>query len=333
MQPIQPTLVIDRFEMSYRLGENNTLPVRMAKDVMSYYRDSALARSLAPMRYAKNGPSSPKCTVPLAGFLPSKLTVECGVAVDRNRARRPYLKFTFNVDRLSQDETARMSFHKVMNDFLPGGGYAELMEEGNVLYAEFAYDIPGLDIATIDTYSPRMRAGSWHVNTEGSPQTIYLNDGLIKRQLAFCTYNKGAADRVRRHYIRRRRLGRIEARCRFNNNDKHRHMTIGGLAHIENPFQTLAIYSRSAMEQVFTAKRDANFLEHASRHGLQSTLTATKGADYARRLRLLEACKLDDWDRRAAWAQIDEALAATTLTISGELYPELDAKARNPRAQ
>lgn len=331
--PIQPTLLIDRFEMSYRLGENNITPVRMAEDVMRYYAANKIASFIEPMRYANNRWPSLRCTAPLAGFLPSKLTVECGVAVDRNGARRPYLKFTFNVDRLSQDETARISFHRVMHDFLPGGGYGELLEEGNVLYAEFAYDIPGLDIATIDTYSPRMRAGSWHPNADGSPQSIYLKDGLSKTQLTFCTYNKNAADRVRRHYIRRQRLGRIEARCRFNNNDKHRHMTLGGLAHIENPFQALAIYSRSAMEQVFTAKRHANFLEHASRHGLQSALTGTKGADYARRIRLLEACKLDGWNPEAAWTRIDEALAAAALTTSGELYPELDAKARNPRAQ
>lgn len=318
--------------MSYRLGKNNIWPVRMVEDVMREYAANGLGTFIKPMRYPNNGRPSLRLAVPLAGFLRATLIVECGVAVDRNRIRRPYLKFTFNVDRLRQDETARVAFHKAINDFLPAGGYAELMEEGNVLYTEFAYDVPGLHIAEIDTYSPHMREG-WNVQVDGSPQTIYLKDGLTRPQLDFCIYDKAAHDRAKHHYIRRPRPGRIEARCRFNNNDKHRHMTIGGLPHIDNPFQALAIYSRSAMEQVFTAKRHANFLEHALRHGLQSALTATKGADHARRLRLLEACKVESWDPEAAWAQIDEALAATILTISGELYPALHAKARNPGAQ
>lgn len=332
MQPIPPTLLIDRFEMSYRLGENNTWPVHMLEEIMHEYVANGLGAFIKPLRYANNGRPSLRFTVPLPGFLRHTLTVECGVAVDRKRILRPYLKFTFNVGRLSQDETARVAFHKAMNDFLPAGGYAELLEEGNVLYAEFAYDVPGLDIAKIDTYSPSMREG-WHVQVDGSPQTIYLKDGLTKTQLGFCIYDKAAHDRAKHHYIRRPRPGRIEARCRFNNNDKHRHMTIGELARIENPFQTLAIYSRPAMEEVFTAQRHANFLQHALRHGLQSALTATTGADYARRLRLLERCRLSWWNPVAAWAQIDGAVAATALTIPRPLYPALEAAARNPRVQ
>lgn len=318
-------------ELSYRLGKGNIVPVLMAQDAMRYYVNNGLANRLAPRRYANNHLPSQRCVIPLQGVSRLKLFVESGVSLDRNRIQRPYLKFEFNVDRLSCDETARRYFHRVMNDFLPGGGYAELVKEGNVLYAEFAYDIRGIDIHTIDVYSRRMQRGEWWIGPNERLQTIYLDDGRSKRREAFCVYDKKSSDRKRRHHVHRGQLLRIEAKSRFNNSQKYRGVTLPELGGIANPFESLVILDRAKVEQTFTAKRHTNFLSNLSRYGIQRALQGTTGADHERRLRMLEQCRVNWCNPQAAWAGVNSAIDTANLALEGELDANSQrAKARNP---
>lgn len=300
-----PSLSIDKLALSYRFGEGNAFPLQIIGDVMEdYIRDGRATRN-QPGRYLNNcGRPATRSTVRLTTFPRATLFVEYGVAFGRDRKRHPYAKFEFNANRIATREATRDAFIRVMDDLLPAGGYSELIEEGKVLYAEFACDIPGVDVATLDAYSPQMRRGVWIKD-----ETLYLTDGRAKRETEVCIYNKKLSDWKRHHHLRRRPMARIEAKRTFNNNRHLRELSLPELARIDNPFESLILYDRALIPQIFTAKRHASFLVKATPHGVQHAFAGTRGADRERRLRMLEECRLPQWRPDEVWGQVEEAIA------------------------
>lgn len=300
-----PSLSIDKLALSYRFGEGNHFPLQIIGDVMESYIRDGRATPMRPGSYPNNyGRPATRCTVTLTTFPRATLFVEYGVAFGKDRRRHPYAKFELNANRIATRDTTRDAFIRVMDDLLPAGGYSELVEEGKVLYAEFACDIPRVDVSALDAYCPQMRRGERIQN-----ETIYLKDGRAKRETEICIYDKKRSDWKRHHHLRRPARARIEVKRRFNNNRHLRELSLPELAQIDNPFESLILYDRTLIPQIFTAKRHASFLAKATQHGVQHALAGTRGADRERRLRMLEECRLPQWRPDEVWRQVEEAIA------------------------
>lgn len=250
--------------------------------------------------------SSQRISVPLFANPKIELCVETGITRNRGNAW-PYAKFEINVQRLSRNFIAREAFHLAMNDFMPGGGYQELCQDGYVLYAEFAADFSGLNVADYDAYSPHMVDGEW-IHPSGNLETINLNDGKRTREYAFTIYQKDRQEWEVHRHRRRRVILRAEAKRRFNHTPTYRKIRLAQLPEIRNPFATLGIYERSSLVDVFRAARDRNFLEAAQRVGLQGAFAGTGGGNRARRERKLTSCHVDWWDPERVWAGASDAV-------------------------
>lgn len=307
-------LCLDKLAICCRFGADNFFPVQLIQTVMRDYARNRLASGQEPAGYANTRYPPLRCSVPLTTLPHTSLFIECGAAIDWNGINRPYAKFEFNVDRISRNEEARLRLHRVMRDFLPAGGYAELTEEGYVVYAEFACDIRGIEVATIDAFSPRMATGEWITsNASPGPGTIYVRDGRQDRIEEFCIYDKKKSDFRRHCHLHRHTTLRIEARRRLNRTRTYREMRLTELGTINNPFESFAIYDRARIAQVLAADRHAGFLSSATRNGIQQAFAGTAGQDRARRLRMLDGCRLTWWSPQAAWADIHDAVSTALL--------------------
>ncbi|MDA8259070.1 MAG: hypothetical protein M0Z99_26115 [Betaproteobacteria bacterium] len=194
-----------------------------------------------------------------------------------------------------------------MFDFMPGGGYRELCQDGYVLYAEFAADFSGLNVADYDAYSPRMVNGGW-ILPSGDLETINLDDGKRTREYAFTIYQKDQQEWEVHRHRRRRIILRAEAKRRFNHTPTYRKIRLAELPTIRNPFATLGIYERARLVEVFRAQGDRNFLEAAQRIGLQGAFAGTGGGNRARRERKLTLCHVDWWNPEQVWAGANDAV-------------------------
>ncbi|MBK9522160.1 MAG: hypothetical protein IPO13_11225 [Rhodocyclaceae bacterium] len=308
MNLIPRPLCIDRLELSYRFGANNLVAQGIVNDTMKMLVRVREARKLEPRRYPNCREPCERIAISLSRLPKRTLVVETGKPF-KNGSTWPYAKFEFNVQGLSRNDLARSSFHRAMNDLLPGGGYGELCEDGYVLYAEFAADFAGLNVAEFDAYSTQMKAGAWIK----SPitrwlETINMNDGRSTRELAFTVYQKSLQERVVLHHWRRVLMLRIEAKRRFNHTKKHKHIRLAELPNIDNPFEGLGIYQRARFTNIFTSIRDQKFLDEIGHYGLQDTLSRTRGVDRARRERKLAACNEEWWNPAETWLGIDNAV-------------------------
>lgn len=301
LQVVGKELIMDRVEVCLRLGKNNFVDLNIAQDVLQQYIHHDEAKHLQPRWYRNNSHPSQVVQIPLSNDWRHCLTVESGSAIDRNRIFRPYVKFVFNVRHLAANESVRNRFNSVMIDVIGSGGYPVLLQDGYVLYAEFAADFRGVGIESLDAHCPTLDQGRYFVR-DGVIKTINLHDGRPGRPEAFCAYDKKQADWELRKHLRRGPLVRIEAKRRFNRTPTYRKLRLYELHRIPNPFASLRIYHRERIEQVFTAARHQGFLADVRRGGVQDALAKICGADRARRERMLENCRVDWWNPEQAWA-------------------------------
>ena len=300
---------MDKIEVCLRLGENNFDALHIIQDTLSLYVERNEAFYLKPRHYG-NIRYSLVVQIPLLPPdypLSYNLIVESGSARDWHGSSRPYAKFCFNVEGLSTNERACRRFLEILQDIIPSGGYADLLEDGYVVYAEFSADFRGVEVESLDAYCPSLNQSLYNFR-DGVRKTINLHDERPGRPEAFCIYDKKRADREQHHRIRRGPLVRIEAKRRFNRTPNYRELHLNELHRIRNPFESLRIYDRNRIEQTFTAARHRNFLEQFQREGVQAALTGTRGADRDRRERMLDTCKVDWWNPEQAWAGKNNAI-------------------------
>lgn len=277
---------------------------------MKMYRARRLARHLRPRYYPNCKKPCERIAIQLFRRPKLVLIVETGIPY-KNEIARPYVKFSFNVQRLLCNDVARQAFHTAMLDLLPSGGYQDLSEDGNVLYAEFAADFTNLAIADFDAYSPEMKEGEWFKSQASQqPETIYLIDGKKTRKHAITIYQKSRQEwEVLRHH-RRRVVLRVESKRRFNHTPETQKIRLAKLSGIANPFEGLGIYDRAQLMEIFKSARDRNFIDEAMRFGIQSTFTGMReGNDKDRRLRMLARCHVDWWNPEEVWNGREDAIS------------------------
>lgn len=306
--PVQRPLKIDRLELSYRFEPANFWPIGHIRAMLEDAIADSSARRVGVRRYPNSESPSERVAISLRVRPRRVLVVETGIVEDRNGDTRPYAKFEFNVQGLLVDESSRASFLLAMSDLLPGGGYRELCENGYVLYAEFAADFIGVDVAGLDAFSEEVEIGRWFPGS-AQRETLSLGRESGVREYSFTIYNKTKQEREVEHRIRRRQITRIEAKRRFNHTKTYRKIRLGELASIENPFMTLRIYEAEKFQEVLAAARHQRFLDVAARDGVQNAFLGTRGDDRRRRLNLLEECRVQWWAPETVWGDgIDNAV-------------------------
>lgn len=303
---------MDKVEMALRLRENNFLDLNITNDILDIYINRNEAFELRGNHYPNNIHRSRVTCLPLLNDRRLNLIVESGIASDRNRRLQPYVKFSYNAQRLLTNPIANERFQHILLDLIPSGGYPVLLEEGYVLYIEFAADFRGVDVATLDAYCPGLDETEYF-SPGGRVETICLHDQRAGRPNAFCMYDKKLSDRVRQGHIRRGPLTRIEARRRFNRTPEYRSLHLSELHFIPNPFATLQIFERERIDQTFKAQRHRNFLTIAQSSGVQRAIAGTRGADRERRERMLEQCRAEWWNPDEAWNGLQRAIQRTSL--------------------
>jgi len=318
---LRPTaLLIDKFEMSLRLGENNFVTLRFFEDILRDYVQRGEALYGGRIKYSNNRRGSKLHTIYLLPDRRCNLAVEMGVATDRNGRHYPYVKFSFNVQRLSSYPDAGRQLRVVLSELSSNGGDTNLLDDGYVLYAEFSADFRGVSIESIDAYHPTLDT-SLYFFRNSEIKTINLHGQRPGRPEAFCIYDKALADREKSVRIRRGPFLRIESKRRFNRTPTYQQLQLEGLHSIPNPFRELRIYDREAMESTFTAARHKSFLTKVRQQGVQAALAGTRGADRDRRERMLdEHCRVDWWDPERTWAGRHHAINAVRALLGGSLY-------------
>lgn len=298
---IERPLKMDRIEVSLRYGANNFVSLNIINDIIKMHKDSREAFTAGRNQYPNNRNPSFLTRYPLLTERKLNLHVETGAARDREGKMHPYAKFTYNAQRLITNPVACQRFHQVIDDLVPNGGYSSLLEDSYVNYVEFAADFFGIDVNTIDAYSPQMTE-ALYISINGNSRTTVLNDGRTGRPCSFCLYDKKQADWDQQKHLRRGPYLRVEARRRLNRTPTYRELRLCQLSSIPNPFESLRIYDREIIQQTFTAIRDRGFRELARTAGVQEALMKTSGADKVRRLRMLENCRVEWWSPEIAWA-------------------------------
>ncbi len=303
---------MDKVEICLRLGNNNFVALEIVNDILDMYIDRGEAFELRGNHYRNNSHRSRGTRLPLLNSGRLNLIVESGIASDRNRRLQPYVKFSFNAQRLLTNSVASERFQEILLDLIPSGGYPVLLEEGYVLYTEFAADFMGVDIATLDAYFPGLDETEYF-STGLRVETICLHDQRAGRPNAFCMYDKKLSDQIRQGHIRRGPLTRIEAKRRFNRTPEYRSLHLSELDRIPNPFASLQIFERERIKQTFKANRHQNFLATARNFGVQRAIAGTRGADRERREHMLENCRAEWWDPDEAWDGLQDAIQRTSL--------------------
>lgn len=208
---------IDRLELSYRFGKNTHFPVQVIDDLLELLRlrDDVTVGKLKSGSH-REGASYNRCTISMKQYRGEKVTVETGTA-NNKWGIFPYAKFSFNHARIFRHEGAMELFLSVMDDLLPGGGYQELIDEGNVLYAEYAIDFNFICMNEVDIFSPSMDRGDVYIiGADGNLETVSISNSKEKpRQLSFTVYDKKKQLRAKKAIIVRGGLVRIEAKRRF----------------------------------------------------------------------------------------------------------------------
>jgi len=316
--PVGPQpLSIDKLEMSLRLGRNNFVTLGFLANMLQIYVRRGEARYQRPIQYSNNGRGSRFHTIYLLPNRMCSLGVETGVATDRNRRHHPYVKFSFNVQRIRSFPDAGRRLRVVLSELSSNGGDTSLFDDGYVLYAEFSADFRGVEVESIDAYHPTLDT-SLYFSRHSAIKTINLHDQRPGRPEAFCVYDKGLAEREKPVRIRRGPFLRIESKRRFNRTPTYQQLQLEGLHSIPNPFRELRIYDREAMESTFNAARHRNFLTKVRQQGVQAALAGTRGADRDRRERMLdERCRVDWWDPERTWAGRHHAINAVRALLGG----------------
>jgi len=316
---VQKGLTIDKFEMSLRLGHDNFVILDFIEDVLQMYATPGNGRYNGDNRYPHNRRISKRWMIYLVPDQRCVLHVETGAATDRNGRHHPYVKFSFNVQRLSLLPNARQRLLVVLSELSPTAGYTDLLEDGYVLYVEFSADFLGVEVDLIDIYH-RTLDTSLYFPRDSVIETINLHDERPGRPEAFCMYDKKRADREKHWRIRRRPLLRIESKRRFNRTPTYQKLQLEGLHSIPNPFRELRIYDRQRIETTFTAARHRNFVTHVRQKGVQAALAGTRGADRIRRERMLEeSCRVHWWNPETIWAGRHHAINTVLALLGGSL--------------
>lgn len=306
---------MDKVAVSLRLGERNFDSLNIINDLLRLHVECGEAVRIGSRKYRNSRFPSSVFLVPLS-HLPTRsslrLIVETGCATDWHGKYQPYAKFEFNVQRLAGDQEAKQRFQRVMLDLIPSGGYPVLLEDGYLLYAELSADFRGVSVESLDSFSPKMEE-SLYFYRNGILKTICLHDNKPGRIEAFCIYDKKLADREQRCRVRRGDLLRIEARRRFNRSPRYRTLKLHQLPTITNPFSDLRLYSRKRIDEIFTAARHERFISEVRGSGIQFALAGTRGADRERRIRMLEACRVDWWNPQHTWHGIHNAMTEALL--------------------
>jgi len=208
---------IDKLELSYRFSENNHIPVQIISDLLKqlHLRDDVTVEKIKSGSH-RVGSSFNSCTIAMKQYPYETIYVETGTAINKH-GRFPYAKFSFNHDRIFRYEDVTDFFLSVMLDILPGGGYQELIDEGNILYAEFAIDLNFIRMHEVDIFSPSMDRGDvYFIGAGGNLETVSISDSKEKpRRSSFTAYDKKKQLRANKAYITRGALVRIEAKRRF----------------------------------------------------------------------------------------------------------------------
>lgn len=314
---LQAQLKIDKLEISMRLKQNDFDTLNFIQDILAMYVGRGEGRFEGRNRYPNNGRSSKRYTIYLLPNGRYNLSVEVGVATARNAKQYPYVKFSFNVQRIGWYREAKMRLLTVLGELSTSGGYTDLPDDGYVLYVEFSADFRGVEVESIDAYCPKLHNYQYFPGNSVI-KTINLHDKRRGRPEAFCIYDKKLEDRVKHRRIRRGPLLRIESRRRFNRTPTYRQLHLEELHSIPNPFRGLRVYDREQIESTFTAARHTNFLAHVRTQGVQAALSGTRGADRDRRERMLdESCRVGWWDPDRVWAGRHNAINAVLALWKG----------------
>jgi hypothetical protein len=270
----------------------------MLNDVLRDYERSSRATRLSAQPYQRARTRPKRSRITLSGSRFATLFVETGVA--RNRwGRFPYANFEFNLDALISCIETQQSFLRVMQDLLPSGGYADLVDDGYVLHVEFAIDFEKARMSELEFFHPRMSAGRRVGEASTPPDTVYLN-ARQNGTASYCIYDK-RKQLLRTHYYLRRSRMRVEARWRLNNTPRLRETRVRGLDSLPNPFEDLVILDREVLDEVFQARRHTNFLRNVHAHGLQHALRGNRTVDQERRIRMLSQAVVPWWNPHAIW--------------------------------
>jgi hypothetical protein len=286
----------------------------MIDDSLLHYEESSLATRLRaqPYKDVTHPPRRSKIELPGRHF--ATLFVETGVAWN-NSGRFPYANFEFNLEKILSCGETRRSFLRVMQDLLPGGGYADLVDDGYVLFIEIAIDFEKVRIAELEFFHPHMHSGQRVGDESAPPDTIYL-DPRQAGKASICIYDK-RKERRRTHRPLRRSRVRIEARWRFNHTPRLRETRIHELVSLDNPFEDLLILDRERLHEVFHARRHTNFLRNVQAHGLQQALQGRGNVDQERRIRMLQQAVVPWWNPQAIW-QGRQAAFESIATLARE---------------
>ena len=299
-------LKLDRIELSMRFGADTLVPLLIINDTIDSYVRDRFARPIELYPFQKGNSLARHVAISLSCFPKNTLTVSTGTSSGRGQGRYSWAKFSFNPNRILSHDEARLAFITAMYDLLPGGGCSELLDDGNVLYAEFAVDVAHANMATLDAYSRQMDIGSWLVR-EQAVSTVYLNKSKNRSEAAYGIYDKKRRDKETLSRIRRFPMVRIEARRRFNHNPTTQDLKAEGLFRIKNPFAGLELYETAQFANIFSAGCHASFLLDAQSRGVQNALASGSASMRERRLRMLHQCRATWWSPENAWQRAEEA--------------------------
>ena len=270
----------------------------MINDTLHHYEGVSRATRLRARPYQGVRRAPKRFSIDLPGNHFATLFVETGVA-HNPWGRFPYANFEFNLEKLLSCGATRRSFLSVMQDLLPAGGYADLVEDGYVLSVEIAIDFEKARIAELEIFHPQMNAGPRVGDESAPPDTLYLN-ARQRGKADYCIYDKRKQRRRTYRPLRRSRV-RIESRWQLNNTPRLRETRIHELASLANPFEGLLVLDREGLDEIFQAGRHANFLRNVQVHGLQHALQGRDNADQERRIRMLRQAVVPWWNPQVIW--------------------------------
>lgn len=296
--PISGYLTIDRVKLGFRFGENNPLPKAMINDCLKAYERAGRANRCRVQPYGDSVLPPRRSKISLPGLTRASINVETGAG----KGKYPYAAFDFNLNRLLACEESKNSFRDAFCDLVPGGGYEYLVENGFVLYVEFAIDFNRAEMRDVEVFHPRTTLGNRVGEPSSPPETIYLY-GSSNRIPDFCIYDKAKQLRMTTDRRVRTFRVRVEAKLKLNVNPCRSKTQVVTLHKLGNPFSNLRLYSSPALDTIFSADRHRSFLEKARRIGLQAALGGKDNADRARRLRMLEDARLSYWCPNGIWEE------------------------------
>lgn len=217
---------IDKLELSYRFGKNSHIPVYTINDLLEQLHlrgDVTVGKRKSGSH--RVGSSFNSCIITMKQYPFETIYVETGAVKDRTAKNQgdcfTYAKFVFNHDRITKHEDANTLLHSVMLDILPGGGYQELIDEGHILYAEFAIDLNFIRMHEVDIFSPLMDRGRVYFGNDGSLETVSISNSEDEhRESSFTVYDKARQLKANKAYITRGALVRIEAKRRFQSHSE-----------------------------------------------------------------------------------------------------------------